>query len=253
MSQTCVHSIRNLLLPSCAIKHKDEHYKNGKMSTYVDRWCTTKFPQSCPGDLVRVCNSRKSGAKYLSPFKINRRIGLNTFQLENGKRWNASRLVKYSARQDSLESFDQRSHSSDYTSRDSFPTFSYWYRFYCTHSISTSCSTTTIGFILRRRICLTSVCHTVSRLLVTVWRSDDLKELGTVIENSSQSGSNDSSSPTSQPDLGLCTSIQSRQPPVRFKCFKIDLLFWFAWKQTFRILLFKQFKHYWRNCSGCYN
>lgn len=90
--------------------------KQRKTKAYVDQRRGAKRLKLQPGDLVKVRNSRKTGPKYLGPFRIQRQIGQSTFQLENGKRYNASKLVKFSARQNSRERLNEESQFSDYSS-----------------------------------------------------------------------------------------------------------------------------------------
>lgn len=119
MLLTCLPFIQNLLLQSQARKFKNVLQKQENVRTYVNRRRRgTRIPQFQPGDLERVRYSHGSGPKYSRPFKIHSTRSRYNYQLENGKRWNDYRLVKYPAHPRPFENISEGSNSNDYASLD---------------------------------------------------------------------------------------------------------------------------------------
>lgn len=92
--------------------------KQENVKTYVNHRRGTRIPKFQPGNVAQGRNSCKSGPEYLRPFKIHSQIDRYTFQLENGKCWNASNVVKYHAHPCYFENISEGSNSSDYSSLD---------------------------------------------------------------------------------------------------------------------------------------
>lgn len=70
--------------------------KQQKCKAYTDQRRGAKVPKFKEKDLVRIKKPEhvhKGSTRYTAPCLVRRRVGPNTFLLEDGKKWNASRLT----------------------------------------------------------------------------------------------------------------------------------------------------------------
>lgn len=70
--------------------------KQMSMKTYTDERRAAKAPKFREGDYVRVrtqAATGKAGRSYSKPRRIVKQLGPNSFRLEDGRTWNASKLV----------------------------------------------------------------------------------------------------------------------------------------------------------------
>lgn len=69
-----------------------------KMKSYHDNRNATKSVNFKPGALVRVKKPGhvpKGSSKFMGPFKIQKKVGPNTYRLDNGLTWNGERLSRF--------------------------------------------------------------------------------------------------------------------------------------------------------------
>lgn len=89
-----------------------------KSRKYTDKKRSAKEPPFHVGDYVRVRSTRKGGAKFSAPKRIIGKKGCYTFQLEDNRVWNASKLTLY---RDHIQSESRSRHPNESLENPSRP------------------------------------------------------------------------------------------------------------------------------------
>ncbi|MEQ2186705.1 hypothetical protein GOODEAATRI_031414 [Goodea atripinnis] len=72
--------------------------KQNKMKAYTDKKMRAKTPTVKVGDIVRVRRPEhipKGSSRFTEPRTVMKKVGQNTYTLNDGRKWNASKLAHF--------------------------------------------------------------------------------------------------------------------------------------------------------------